>query len=58
MFDLREAYKQVSLDTQGGVNKGPSFEELKVKKKMRVKEMEERRREKVEKKERKRIKEQ
>ena len=24
-FDVREAYKQVSLDNQGDVNKGPTF---------------------------------
>lgn len=33
---MREAYKQVSLDNQGDVNKGPTFAELKDHKKRKM----------------------
>ena len=35
-FDLREAHRQVSLENEGGVNKGPSFAELKAIKKIKL----------------------
>ena len=36
LFDVREAYKQVSLQNQGDIRQGLSFEEMKMNKKMKL----------------------
>ena len=36
MFDVREAHKQVSLQHQGDIRQGLSFEKMKMNKKMKL----------------------
>ena len=50
LFDVREAHKQVSLQNQGDIRQGLSFEEMKMNKKMKLQAQLKKEEEKLEKK--------